>query len=301
MQTRKEVSMTISIAWIKRTKKAEQLLFVSDSRISGGETFDCCPKILCLSNRHAIAFAGNSDRAFPLMLQLSLALESHRPSALGQLSVAQVKQHALVMFDEMAAQISGSNLHPPQEVLPGVSFLFGGYSWDTKRFQLWSIEYNAGKKAFAAIPARWLSFKGNRLYASSSKSPINSNVGSLIMFGGDQALDAQEQLFRIIAAKYPEPQKFTSLSMEPLIVVRDMLRQAAPGASIGGALQLVNIRQNLQAECFGVYWPNKEAQTIHLQGRRLTKYERIDNPVIDPDSLEIEYPWLTKSADEPVE
>lgn len=289
--------MTITIAWTKRTKKAEQLLFVSDSRLSGGEIFDSCPKILCLNGRFAISFAGNSDRAFPMMIQLSLALESHRPSSLGQLSVAQVKSHALKIFDKMAADLSAPNVTPAQDVSPGVSFLFGGYSWDMKRFELWSIRFNSGRKRFEAVPAKVLRYNAGRLYGTSFKNDKKPSIGSLIAFGGDQGQLASRLLFKKIRDKYPAGEGFDTLCMEPFEVVRDMLKEKYRSETIGGAPQLANVRQNLCAESFGVRWGDGDNAGIYFQGRRLVDYERIDNPVIDPNSLLIEYPWLIQDAD----
>jgi hypothetical protein len=64
-------------------------LFVSDSRLSGyGTTFDGCPKIFTLPRTDcAISFAGYTGHAFPMMLQLALAIESHAPSKRGSLDL----------------------------------------------------------------------------------------------------------------------------------------------------------------------------------------------------------------------
>src|SRR6266702_1647282 len=70
--------MTLVLAWARRIRDTEQLVFVSDSRLSGdGMNFDGCPKILGLPrNDCAIAFAGYTGHAFPMMLQLVLAIDS---------------------------------------------------------------------------------------------------------------------------------------------------------------------------------------------------------------------------------
>ena len=35
--------MTISVAWIRKIKDCEELIFVSDSRLGGGDRWDECP------------------------------------------------------------------------------------------------------------------------------------------------------------------------------------------------------------------------------------------------------------------
>jgi hypothetical protein len=68
--------MTVVIAWVRKIRNCEELVFVSDSRLSGdGRNFDACPKILQLRNDCAIAFAGYSGHGFPMMLQLALAID----------------------------------------------------------------------------------------------------------------------------------------------------------------------------------------------------------------------------------
>jgi hypothetical protein len=64
--------MTIAAAWTRRIHSCNELVFVADSRLSGGaRTFDYCAKILTLPRSDcAIAFAGSTDNAYPMMHQL---------------------------------------------------------------------------------------------------------------------------------------------------------------------------------------------------------------------------------------
>ena len=58
--------MTISIAWTRKESDVEQLAFASDSRISAGEKFDACPKMLVLPRGDCgIAYAGTWATLFP--------------------------------------------------------------------------------------------------------------------------------------------------------------------------------------------------------------------------------------------
>jgi hypothetical protein len=70
--------MTIAIAWVRTITDCEELVFVTDSRLSGdGRNFDGCPKAMILPRGDcAIAFAGYTGHAYPLMQQLALAIES---------------------------------------------------------------------------------------------------------------------------------------------------------------------------------------------------------------------------------
>jgi hypothetical protein len=71
--------MTIAAAWVRRIGSCEELIFISDSRLSGdGNTFDSCPKTFALPrNDCVISFAGYTGHAYPMMMQLISAIDSH--------------------------------------------------------------------------------------------------------------------------------------------------------------------------------------------------------------------------------
>ena len=68
--------MTVAVAWVRTIRDCQELVFATDSRLSGdGRDFDCCPKVMALPrNDCGIAFAGYTGHAFPMMLQLSMQL-----------------------------------------------------------------------------------------------------------------------------------------------------------------------------------------------------------------------------------
>jgi hypothetical protein len=102
--------MTVAIAWVRTIQHCEELIFTSDSRLSGdGCNFDGSPKILTLPRSDcAIAFAGYTGHAFPMMLQLALAIDSHAPLRVGSLDISALKSHTIKIFDSMAALITSS-------------------------------------------------------------------------------------------------------------------------------------------------------------------------------------------------
>ena len=127
-------AMTVVIAWVRTVHDCEELVFVSDSRLSGdGRNFDACPKILSLPRSDCvIAYAGYSGHAFPMILQLQRSIDSHEPARRGSLDIPTIRTHALKIFDRMAKLIHPStHIYPEQDVSPEASFVFGGYSWLT--------------------------------------------------------------------------------------------------------------------------------------------------------------------------
>lgn len=293
--------MTIVIAWVRRLRDCEELVFVSDSRLSGdGRNFDCSPKIVPIRRDSAIAFAGYTGHAYPMMLQLALAVESYAPAKRGSLDIASLRTHALKVFDAMSGMISSSPKVSKQlDAGPEASFLFGGYSWEKKSFELWTLAFNASERRFVAHPAAWIGYseQAHRFLPTASTSPKGSGPYTKIAFAGDQAQNTREVLSAKLTAKYPGGETFMGVDWEPFEVVRDMLRDPNHGETIGGAPQIVKVYQYMQTVPFGVYWPTKLAQNVFLQGRPCLGYERIDRWILDPDTLISESPYYSNNDD----
>jgi hypothetical protein len=290
--------MTISIAWVRRIRNCEELIFASDSRLSGdGRTFDAAPKILALPRGDcAIAFAGVTQDAFPMMLQLSLAIQAYGPSRRRSLDLNELKTHALKIFDSMGALIQ-SDSHvkgsPPDDV-PAAEFLLGGYSWIQKQFELWSIRYHKSGKHFVASEAPWATFAsraGGLRMSALSRQERQTGLGR-IAFAGDQAARARRLFCEEMTRKQRSGAALKKIDMEPFEIMVKMLRDPTRSDTIGGAPQLVKVYQYMKAISFPVYWPNKSDGSIFLQGRPCIGYENLDTKVVDPDLP----PWPTDES-----
>lgn len=283
--------MTIAIAWTRTIASCEELVFVSDSRLSGdGRNFDACPKITTLPRSDcAIAFAGYTGHAYPMMQQLALAIDAHAPLKRGSMDLTSVKAHALKIFDSMSALIESSeHLSGPVSITPEALFLFGGYSWIKKQFEIWRIQYRKPERKFVAEPAQWLRYipEACKIVFSNSKSnkAAQSKVLGRIAFAGDQSEIARRMLLDKL--KPVEGQKPpTTLDWEPFEVVRDILRDPNHSETVGGAPQIVKVYQYMRTSPLGVFWPSKARGVAHLQGRPCLGYERIEKFVLDPDEL----------------
>lgn len=289
--------MTISIAWIRQLKGREELVFVSDSRLSGdGRLFDSCPKMLTLPrNDCAIAFKGYTGDAFPMMLQLGLAIDAYNPAKRGELKLSSLKEHAIQVFNSMAETIICA-VKPKQDVSPSAEFLFGGYSWFRKSFQLWHIRYMPKIKTFAASAVPWVGYREEFGSVGWSYKKTDSEVQLIGRIGviGDNAQVklARKLLSEKIKAKASHGP--FSLNMEPFEVVRDMLRSADSESTIGGAPQMIIVHQFMHAAPVGVYWPKKKSGRVFIQGRPILGYENIDRYILDPDTFELESPYKTE-------
>lgn len=214
--------------------KHEELLVATDSRLSGGRTLDYCPKLLVLPRLDcAVCFAGSTDLAYPLMLQLSLASEAHPPSLKRVLDLRPFVTHAVKVFNSMAEAVRTTVTELKE---PAVSFIIGGYSWKRKRFEIYTIHYSMVQRRFIAR----------------RNNPHADGIG-LVVFGGDVKQEAERAFFRLVQARHPDPAT-RRINMEPFEVLRDMLRKAPEHGTIGGAPQLAKGNQYLSATSVAIYW-----------------------------------------------
>jgi hypothetical protein len=292
--------MTIAIAWVRRILDCEELVFASDSRLSGdGRIFDAAPKILTLPRTDcAIAFAGKTQDAFPMMLQLSLAISAYSPSRRRSMDVAQVKTHALKVFNAMAGLISSDvrvKGNPPDEA-PGAEFLFGGYSWVAKRFKLWRIYYSITSNSFVAEKASLAFYSEGikKVVIRPLGKPRHPGVLGRIAIAGDQADTARNLICEALTADYVSGRiaQKNKIDMQPFEVIVRMLRNPCKSETIGGAPQLAKVYQYMQAVSFPIYWPTRESGMRCLQGRPCIGYEQLDTKLVDPDDLA----WIPERA-----
>lgn len=233
----------------------------------------------------AIAFAGYTGHAYPMMQQLALAIASHAPLARRTMDLFSVRKHALKIFDSMAGQIrSSEKLSQPSDVTPGAEFLFGGYSWIKKEFAFWHIHHSRTEGRFIAQPGDWLvhSARAKAIVIRKGKRPREGRVLGRILFAGDQAPIAR----RLLLARLNSSPQSASLDWAPFEIVRDMLRDPAHAETIGGAPQIIKVYQYMDSAPLGVLWPDAATGQVYLQGRQTLGYERTDRFVLDPDTFD---------------
>lgn len=283
--------MTVAMAWTRQIATCEELVFCSDSRLSGdGRTIDVCQKVITLPRSDcAIAFAGYTGDAFPLMHQLATAIAAHEPLRRGSLDIQPLLTHTLKIFTGLASAIKDAS---PGMDLPSVEFIFGGYSWIKKRFRIWNIRYDSEQHAFVAFPARQYCAhpKAQRIFTCRQRRRSDVAHLGLLAVAGDQGSNALDRLNSLIVgrAEGKRVSELEGFNMEPFEVVRDMLRDGNKAPTIGGAPQVVKVYQYMQSAPLGVFWPSKDAGVVHLAGRPIQGYENVDRWIIDPDALRSE-------------
>lgn len=258
--------MTIATAWIREVKGCEELIIVSDSRVTGaGWWWDCATKIMTLPRDDSfICFAGDTMYAYPLMLHLRSMIESYPRLLNRNIDLHDLRGHTINVFNKIRDSVFN---YIEGEQYPQLKFIFGGYSWIRKTFSLWQITFDSKRKEFvySSLPKyrrRKIWIIGDDIYVKEAKQRLNQLL--------------------LERNKINQP-----LDMEPFEIIRDMLRLHSkdPQASIGGPPQFVKAYQYIHIQPFGVLWPDSKSNQITVLGRTLLDYEIPSYPVLDPDNL----------------
>jgi|SRR5579862_9000012 len=255
--------MTIGIAWIgQRRDRRDHLYIATDSRTRGAYTFDSCPKILTLPRSDcALCFAGSTSETYPLMLQMAYAIAAHEPARDRSLDIVRVKDHLLRIFTDLVKDHKES-------VAPlargDAQFLFAGYSWLSKDYRIWTIDYSDKGKEFAVREAK--SFHPRLRKAA---------------FIGDWSTRLRNALARDLGTSEGGP-----LYLEPLTSLAGLIEKAGKNDTIGGPPQVIRISQHMNTRPLCVRWKNQDT----LFGRPLFHYENIDYWTIDPMTRKFQRP-----------
>lgn len=256
--------MTISISWVRKIGKREELLFASDSRLRCFGSWDANPKIFQLDRTDcAICFAGDTQFSYPIINQMQMFVKSYPKSKFRFQDLTHFKGQLLNMMNFMLS-------HKSDYEIPEVGFLFGGYSWERKKFLLWNIYYDKKLKLFVCAQVRtWKGLKTKRI----------------ISFIGDYHHEYQERLKTLMRKK----KKFISGSfdMEPFEILRDMLLEDN-FKDIGGPPQLLKVYEHMNRSPIAVEWDCNKIQATTLLGRPLQNFEVSNYPKINPHTLIIE-------------
>lgn len=256
--------MTLCTAWIRKAGTNEELIFATDSCLSAGERWPTGIKLFDLPRKDAlICFAGRTDRAYPLILNLISALQYNKEFQDKAKDVSDLALFVSDLFTELVYLIS-ENAEPIDELRAEANFLFGGWSWKLQQFVLFKIFYNPQEQKFIFVDC--LAEKKTRQ----------------VVFIGDYLEEAKALYYREFEGENSE----NVLDMEPLKVLTIMSRDRAEFTSIMGALQIAKIYKSGHNEMFGVMWPSIKGRP-HFLGKEYKLFEKPEVRYFDPDTLVI--------------
>ena len=244
-----------------------------------------------------IAYAGTSGDALSMMLQLSLAIQSYPPAMRRTLELSALRTHAVKIFNAMLSEFKlGQIKGNPSAKRTDAEFLFGGYSWRKKGFELWSIRCLRARNEFVARRPMNLSVDlETRTISTKTSLTKNHRLLGQIAFVGDQSRSAERLVIEKLNRKLKEGHDLARLHMEPFEAVRDLLRNRAwrnlpDRDSIGGAPQMMKVFQYCQTASFAFMWPSDDGKLrAYLNGRPCLDYENLNVVCLDPDSFQSVY------------
>jgi len=261
--------MTLGMAWVRKVGQTCEFIVAIDSRLSGGQAWDGCPKLLLLPRSDCVlCFAGDSNDAYPLMVQILNAINMHPRTRDRTIDIVHLKGHMSRVWKHMRTFIHSLPWGQQQAPPPDVSFIFGGYSWREKDFRFWKLV--GGLNGFTAeAPQHWGADRDSwRIQFVGDPDPIR---------------EAKQRLAKMLKSRGKLPDG--DFDMEPFEVLRDIIRAGAYH-SVGGPPQIAKVYEHMNAVPFALYWPNRSTGNATVLGRPLLDYELSNWPILDPDNVE---------------
>lgn len=119
--------MTLSIAWVRQSGTAHELIFASDSRLSGGGNVDHCQKVFAPPREDCcIAFAGSTMIAYPFILQLQNTIIEYKKVFDRAVDVTKMHGRIVSLLNRFIGNHEETIPGDFKDDLLGTTFLFGG-------------------------------------------------------------------------------------------------------------------------------------------------------------------------------
>jgi hypothetical protein len=278
--------MTITLAWVTHHLIPPEIVVASDSRLRARGPIDQAQKLYQLQRGDCcLSFCGDAQIAYPLFVQVSVALDNHMRTSSRAEDVTSLIGRIENMLNNM---IDAWKLPTADKAadLAGTNILFAGWSWRFARhhigiFKLESNHRFHFHRVAVKLPHPWRAEKKPDLF-----------------FIGDYKTEYLEKLAGILRQRYPTPSQKQNKKVliqwdyEPVEALQALLREPDPGDSraIGGAPQVVKIYPFARTTPIVV----RTGKDQHfLLGRRLFSWEITEYPILDvstPRKAEVLYP-----------
>lgn len=261
--------MTLCTAWIRKQVDTEELVFATDSTLTGGEKWNSGVKLFELPRRDClICFAGYTIRAYPMILNLISELRARPEMQNHHLDVRNVAGFIAELFSNLLKNLTPEAGNDTLDSLASeASFLFGGWSWQQGRFCIWSICYDETLKGFTA----------------KEETTDKDNARVAIFLGNPTELGTQaEALFK---QKILEENFYGGFDMEPAKVLAGLC-QDSDVREVDGAPQIGKIYKSGTTQFFGIRWPSSKGNPTYL-GREFNELTKPKVRYFNPDTFEL--------------
>lgn len=261
--------MTLVALWVRRNATLSELVAVSDSRLSGGESWDRCPKLMPLPRpATAIAMSGDATTAYAFLLQAMNACLLLDGNEAGRTDIRYLANKLRDAYNESRSGVTDYPSFLDRPDVPVLDVVLFGWSWRRLRFEAYSYSYD---------PSGELKMHTIR--------DLEETVPYGVYFAGDRRVAAKKRLEEILHERAAprvlrgqqdsvEQARNANLDWEPIEVLQDLI--ADPGArTVGGVPQMLKIYQYGISEAF--VWRTNTGD--FFGGREVKHGERFDRRI----------------------
>jgi hypothetical protein len=274
--------MTLTVAWVRRVKRTNELVIISDSRLRSRGAMDQAQKIIPLQRGDcALAFCGDTGVAYPFFIQASSVLNNFIRTRTRGSDVAEVRHLLGRVLNNI---IQSWDLKPDEkrDELKDTRILFAGWSWRDQEFKIGFFRFI--DKEF--------------IYQETTNpitKPWRERKPSLVVIG-DYIEEYMRILGRIVGINNPTTNRWSTkeidLQYEPLEALNELLNDTQDSfdyPKIGGRPQAVKVYPFSSTLPIVVRCKHNEH---YLFGRKLFEWEKTEHPiaVISPGKTKFIYP-----------
>lgn len=266
--------MTLCSAWIREKGDIEELVFATDSTLTGGEKWNQGVKLFELPRSDCLlCFAGSTNRAYPLILNLISSIKLNKRLRSPHTDVAEVLDYISTTFtslvETVVKEIATDDIH---RLRAEAKFLFGGWSWLQSRFRIWKLYYSQDAEGF--------------VFQDFTNDPSKARKYAFLGDPVGEDIDIEKMAGTRLRELFNDDERFDDkLDLEPLRILIDICRDSAI-RPVDGAIQVAKVYKSGSSEFFGVYWPSIDGRPF-FQGREFTVHNKPEARYIDPDTLEV--------------
>ena len=253
--------MTAVVCWERAVGPLTELVVAADSRLRGGEEWDSCPKLFNLGRSDAVlAFAGDTHRAYPMVLQAVSMIGAYGGHDRRQLDVSALGDQLCRVLDDMLSRAVGA----AAEEDPDCEFLLAGWSWRLGKFRAYKVHFEATRRTvrrpvFVSTPVG----SAPPGLGGTAGSPLYATIGD----AGRRLTSRLTQ--RLLVSPAPR------LDMEPLDALVELCADAST-PTVGGVPQVAKVYRTMRSETFVVSMDGTRA----VGGRPLMPNENYDLRVL---------------------
>ncbi|MEI6821461.1 MAG: hypothetical protein WCL51_05970 [Bacteroidota bacterium] len=263
--------MTLCTAWIRQVNNTEELVFATDSTLTGGEKWDNGIKLFELPRKDCLlCFAGSTFRAYPLILNLISSIKFNIYLKKPETDITEVLNYISDLFTNLiktiVSEIKGEDIH---ELRSGAKFLFGGWCWQSNCFRIWYLYYSSEADGF--------------LFEELTKDDSKTRFYTFL---GDPKEEIEKEAKDRFKNLLMEEERYDSkLNMEPLSILRDIALEKSI-REVGGSLQIAKVYKSGRSEFFGILWPSSVGKPF-FQGREYNDFNKPKIKFFNPDTCEL--------------